>query len=226
MSAAFSLTPAGVVSVPANVFDRLRALSLAVLLIAAFAAAGAGGSVRGRGRQIRQRRFFRHRRSDRRGRDHRAIRWPFRSSARCRTAGCRPIRKPRKSSSPGADGKIIDAATGAAVDEPAGWRGRRPPQQPPAPHRRGRARRPDAAVARSRQAASRPRSRCSRSMTRAALAGDRRRAREGNQQGRARRPSPRRAPPSCSSSPTPPRSKSSKPSPSSRRAAIRKRWRC
>ena len=31
-------------------------------------------------------------------------------------------------------------------------RQRRPPQQPPAPHGRGRARRPDAAVARSRQA--------------------------------------------------------------------------
>ena len=55
---------------------------------------------------------------------------------------------------------------------------------------------------------------------------DRRRARQGNQQGRQGRPLPRRAPPSCSSSPTPPRSKSSKPSPPSRRAAIRKRWRC
>ncbi len=47
----------------------------------------------------------------------RAIRSPFPSSARCRTAGCRPIRTPRRFSSPGADGKIIDAATGAAVDK-------------------------------------------------------------------------------------------------------------
>ena len=47
----------------------------------------------------------------------RAIRSPFRSSARCRTAGCRPIRNTKKVFVTGADGKIIDAATGAAVDK-------------------------------------------------------------------------------------------------------------
>ena len=116
----------------------------------------------------------------------------------------------------GADGKIIDAATGAAVDKLPGWRRCRPPQQPPAPHRGSRARRPDAAVARSRQADRRravgvqePRRECA--CRRSTVRWPRKPTRP------PRRPSPRPAPPSCFTSRTRPRSRSSKPSPSSRR---------
>ena len=124
-----------------------------------------------------------------------------------------------------ADGKIIDAATGAAVGQPACRRRRRSPQQPPAPHRGGRPRRPDAVVARSRQAASRRRSRCSRAMTRPRCRSSTARWRKKPTRPR-KRPSPRPAPPSCSTSRTRQTSRSSRPSPSSRRAAIRKPWRC
>ena len=125
----------------------------------------------------------------------------------------------------GADGKSIDAATGAAGGQRSRQRERGPPQQPPAPQRRCRDRQPDAAVAGSRSAA--PGRAIRLQVARGDRArGGRRRARQGNQQigQELRWATP--APPSCCSSLTPPRSRSSRPSPPSRRAATRRRWRC
>ena len=124
-----------------------------------------------------------------------------------------------------ADGKIIDAATGAAVDKL--------PDGAAAVRLNNRLRRtveaalggltllsPDPAkrIAAAQSVFKTPRG--DRACRRSTARWPRKPTRP------PRRPSPRPAPRSCCSSPTPPRSKSSKPSPSSRRAAIRKRWRC
>ena len=177
--------------------------------------------------QVRQRRIRRHRRrrsarSPRRGN-------PLASPIISALQDGRLIGRSRQQeslSSPSADGKVIDAATGAAVRPAAGRRRRRAPQQPPAPRRRGRAGRADAAVARSRASGCRPRRRCSRSRDASALPVlDGALAKETDH-GASSAPSPRRAPRSCWSSPMRPRPRSSRPSPRSGRAATRRRWRC
>ena len=99
----------------ANVFDRLRALALSVLLIAAFALPALAGPFEDAVAKFANDEFSDTDEADRHGRDIGQSARLSRSSARCRMAGCRPIRKPRRFSSPQPDGKIIDAATGAAV---------------------------------------------------------------------------------------------------------------
>ena len=125
----------------------------------------------------------------------------------------------------GADGKIIDAATGAAVDKL--------PDGAAAVRLNNRLRRTvEAALGGLTLLSPDPAKRIAaaqsvfKSHEESALA-RRSTARWPRKPTRLpRRPLPRPAPPSCSTSPTPPRSKSSKPSPSSRRGATRKRWRC
>ena len=132
-------------------FDRLRALVLSVFLIAAFALPALAGPFEDAVAKFANDEF-----SDTDeaigavATSGNPLAFPIISALQDGRLSADPETK--KVFVTGPDGKIIDAATGAAVAEPAGRRGGRAPQQPPAPHRGGRARRPDPAVARSRQA--------------------------------------------------------------------------
>ena len=112
-----------------------------------------------------------------------AIRSPFPSSARFRTAGCWPIPTPRRSTSTRHDGKVIDAATGAAVDKL--------PDNAAAVRLNNRLRRiVEAALGGLTLLSPDPATRIAAAQSvfkiarRGDAAGDRRRAEEGNQQGR------------------------------------------
>ena len=79
-----------------------------------------------------------------------AIRWRRRSSRRCRTAACCSAPSRRRSIIREPSGTLLDAATGTAGRRRRAGRPQAGPhQQPAAPRDRGRARRPDPAVARS-----------------------------------------------------------------------------
>ena len=99
----------------------------------------------------------------------------------------------------------IDAATGAPVAERARQRRSRAPQQPPAPRRRGRARRPDAARRPIPTSASQAAQSVFKTHDDAMLPAARQRARQGDRHERQAGASSRRARRSCCSRPTPPR---------------------
>ena len=144
-------TPAGVVSVSANFFDRLRAALLAILLIAAFAVPALAGPFEDAVAKFANDDF-----SD----TDEAIGAVATSGNPLAFPIISALQDGRLSADP--DTKKVFVTGSRRQDhrcrhrrrrrQAAGQRGCRPPQQPPAPHRRGRARRPDAAVARSRQA--------------------------------------------------------------------------
>ena len=150
----------------------------------------------------------------------------FPSSARCRTAGCRPIRTPRRFSSPRPTARSSMPRPALPVDKlPDGAaavrlnnRLRRTVEAAlggltllsPDPAKRIAAAQSVFKTPRRERAAGRSTARSPRKPTRP--------PRQALHRGARRHP--------ALSSRTPPRSTSSKPSPSSRRAATRKRWRC
>ncbi len=146
--------------------DISARLPFAVLLMVATVPASLGGAVRRRGRQIRRMTSFPIRKKPSTRWRPPAIRSPISIISALQDGRLMADPDTKKIYVTQPDGKIIDAADRRAGRQHSRQRRCGAPQQPSAPPRRGRARQPDAAVARPRQARRRPRNRCSRPMTR------------------------------------------------------------
>ena len=209
---------------PANFLDRFRAVLLAILLTAAFAVPALAGPFEDAVAKFANDDFSD---TDEAIGAVADLGQSAGLSHHQRAAGRPAVGRsgiPRKFSSPGADGKIIDAATGAAVDKL--------PDNAAAVRLNNRLRRTvEAALGGLTLLSPDPAKRIAaaqsvfKSHEESALAViDGALAKETNKGAKAAFTEARAA--ILLYKPTRPRSKSSKPSPSSRRRATRKRWRC